>query len=458
MKRWPLRWKIALYAAALGIVATLAGAATTWTLMRYSEVAALDRQLARDARELLTNAQRFNAADLQNRADVEAKLVPLAWRDRMVELTGPKGELLYLSPNLGEPLLGDGRDELHTREINGRSMRVGAFRENGLTLRVGADLHEIHQIGRDIIFGMAGAIPTVLLVVTLGGRWIARRALAPIEMISQAAARITAKRLDQRLPLPATNDELAELIKVLNATFERLQRSFEQSVRFSADASHRLKTPLSVLRAGIEEILTDAETPPKTQLRASALLDRIRRLTSVSEDLLLLARADAGRLELHFAPLDLSELLDGLLDDARALAERNMLTIEADVPKTLPLIGDRAAIASVLQNLLGNAINFNEPRGCICISARMTGGGVEVCVKNNGEPIAAGRAPLIFERFYRARGDERTEGNGLGLSIARELAIGHGGEVVLVRSDEEWTEFRLWLPERPPSTSESRQS
>ena len=156
-------------------------------------------------------------------------------------------------------------------------------------------MRQVNQIGWDIVYGMCAAIPTVLIVVILGGRWVASRAVAPIEEIRQVAAKISAQNLDQRLPVPPTNDEIAGLISVLNQTFERLQRSFEQSARFSADASHQLKTPVAVLRAGIEEILTDPETPPKQQARADALLHQTHQLTSVAENLLLLARADAGR-------------------------------------------------------------------------------------------------------------------------------------------------------------------
>src|SRR5438552_1067803 len=143
---------------------------------------------------------------------------------------------------------------------------------------------------------MLGAIPTVLLVIAIGGRWIAKQALAPVEAIVHAASRVSVHNLDQRLPVPPTADEIAELIAVMNATLDRLQRSFEQSVRFSAEASHHLKTPISVLRAGIEEILTDPETPAKQQTRADALLHQVHQLTSIAENLLLLARARAAHL------------------------------------------------------------------------------------------------------------------------------------------------------------------
>jgi len=346
MRRWPLRWKLAFYAAALAVVATLAGAATTWTVI----------------------------------------------------------------------------------------------------LSTDAEMRQLDRIGRDILLGMLGAIPTVLIVIAIGGRWVARQALAPVEAIRQAAARITVHNLDQRLPVPPAADEIAGLIAVLNGMLDRLQRSFEQSVRFSAEASHHLKTPLSVLRAGIEQILTDPDTPAKEQTRADALLHQVHQLTSIAENLLLLARADAGRLDMQREQIDLSEVLDGVCDDVRAVAESHGLTVDASLPDHLPLVADRRAVALIVQNLVENAIKYNEPNGCIWIQAQSANGEVEVTVKNNGEPIPPERAPHIFDRFYRARSDARIPGQGLGLSVACELAKAHGGGLELVRSDAKWTEFRLSLP------------
>jgi signal transduction histidine kinase len=447
-RRWPLRWKVALYAASLAIIATLAGAVTTWTVMHYKELAVFDQRLASDAQELFRNVANFEGGWEKNRNAFEEKFVPLALRNRFIEILGPKGEMLYRSPNLSEPLPDDGIGKFHTRRIGSRSLRMATFHEGGLTLLVGADLREVNRIGWDIIFGMCAAIPTVLVVVVIGGKWVASRAVAPVEEIRQAASKITAQNLDQRLPVPPTKDEIAGLITVLNASFERLQRSFEQSVRFSADASHQLKTPVAVLRAGIEEILTDPETPAKQQARADALLHQTHQLTSVAENLLLLARADAGRLGLKCAEFDLRELLDGMLDDARALAEPYDLTVEAEVPDSLPIAGDRTFISIMLQNLLDNAIKYNVAGGRIRIRAQTINGAVEVTIANNGDPIPPERAPHIFERFYRGRGDQRTSGHGLGLSLARELATAHGGELTLIRSDAEWTEFRLRLPQK----------
>ena len=213
-------------------------------------------------------------------------------------------------------------------------------------------------------------------------------------------------------------------------------------MRFSAAASHHLKTPIAVLRAGLEEILGDTECSLHTQATAEGLLQRVHQLNSIADNLLLLARADAGRLDVHMDEFDLSELLEGVLDDTRALAEPLGLAIEAEVPKTLPLKADRAHVAMITQNLLENAIKYNQRGGRIRVAAQARNGSVELSVGNTGEGIPQERAAHLFERFYRGRGDERVSGSGLGLSTARELARAHGGDVSLLRADATWTELK----------------
>jgi two-component system, OmpR family, heavy metal sensor histidine kinase CusS len=447
MRNWPLRWKVALYSASLAVAATLGGAVTTWFVMRHAEIAAFDRRLTTDAQEFFRDVEHFEGGWTNNQRVFKEILVPPSLRKHLVEVTDASGTVLYLSPRLHQPFPRDGIKEFHNHKINGQNIRLAEFSENGLTLRTGDDLKAINQVGRDILLAMLGAIPTVLLVTLVGSAWVASKAIAPVEEIRQAAKRITAQRLDQRLPVPATNDEIAGLIEVLNATLERLQRSFEQSVRFSADASHHLKTPIAVLRAGVEEILADVNCSESTQERAEGLLDRILHLSSVVDNLLLLSRADAGRLELSKVEFDLSEVLEGVLDDVLTLAEPLDLKVESDVPEHLPLKGDRTFVAMIAQNLVENAVKYNAPGGRIRVEARAVNGAVELTIGNTGEGISKDRTGHLFERFYRVRGGERVPGQGLGLSIVRELARAHGGEVELVRSDSSWTEMRVRLPQ-----------
>jgi signal transduction histidine kinase len=429
------------------VTATLAGAATTWFVMRHAEIAAFDRRLTTDAEEFFRDVEHFEGGRTNSGPVFKEIFVPLSLRKHLVEVTDANGAVLYLSPRLRQPFPRDGIKEFHNHKIDGKNVRVAEFSENGLTLRAGDDLKEINQIGRDIFLAMLGAIPTVLLVTLVGSAWVASKAIAPVEEIRQAAKRITAQRLDQRLPVPPTNDEIAGLIEMLNATFERLQRSFEQSARFSADASHHLKTPIAILRADVEEILADVNCSESTQARAEGLLHRIHHLSSVVENLLLLSRADAGRVELSKEKFELGAVLEGVLDDALTLAEPLDLTVEADIPKHLLLKADPAFVGIIAQNLVENAVKYNTPGGRIRVEARAVNGEVEMTIGNTGDGIPKERASLLFERFYRVRAGGRVPGHGLGLSIARELARAHGGDVELVRSDGSWTEMRVRLPQ-----------
>jgi len=447
MRNWPLRWKVALYSAWLAVAATVGGAITTWFVLRHAEIAAFDRRLTTDAQEFFRDVEHFEGSRRNNPPVFKEIFVPLSLRKHLVEVTDANGTVLYLSPRLHQPFPRDDIKKFHNRKIDGQNIRLAEFGENGLTLRAGDDLKAINQVGRDILLAMLGAIPTVVLVTLVGSAWVASKAIAPVEEIRQAAKRITAQRLDQRLPVPPTNDEIAGLIEVLNTTFERLQRSFEHSVRFSADASHHLKTPIAVLRAGVEEILTDVECSESTQARAEGLLHRIHHVSSVVDNLLLLSRADAGRLELSKAEFNLSEVLEGVLDDALVLAEPLDLKVEADVPKHLLLTADHTFVAMIAQNLVENAVKYNIPGGRIRVETRAVNGAVEITIGNTGDSIPKDRTGQLFERFYRVCGGERVPGHGLGLSIARELARAHGGDVELVRSDSSWTEMRVRLPQ-----------
>src|SRR5262245_51683108 len=446
MKNWPLRWKVALYSGSFAVAATLAGATTTWFIMRHAEIAAFDRRLTTDAEEFFRDVEHFEGGRKNNELVFNEILVPLSLRKHLVEVTDASGTVVYLSPRLRHAFPRDGIKEFHNQKINGQNIRLAEFSENDFTLRAGDDLKEINQIGRDIFLAMLAAIPTVLLVTLVGSAWVASKAIAPVVEIRQAANRITAQRLDQRLPVPPTNDEIAGLIEMLNATFERLQRSFEQSARFSADASHHLKTPIAILRADVEEILADVNCSESTQARAEGLLHRIHHLSSVVDNLLLLSRADAGRLEASKEEIDLGEVLEGVLDDALTLAEPLDLKVEADVSKHLLIKADRTFVAMIAQNLVENAVKYNTPGGRIRVKARPNNGEVEITISNTGDGIPKDRSEQLFERFYRLRGRVRVPGHGLGLSIARELARAHGGDVELVRSDESWTEMRVRLP------------
>ena len=222
----------------------------------------------------------------------------------------------------------------------------------------------------------------------------------------------------------------------LELTHEELQRS----ARFSADASHQLKTPVTVLRAGLEELLARDNLSSEQCQEISALVHQTYRLANIIEDLLLLSRMDAGRMQIDFSAVHLTPLIEALVDDLSAFSGAPDVEIDSICP-SLPIAGEKRYVALILQNLLENARKYNCPNGRIRIACRDEGEWAIVTIGNTGRPISPAAREHIFERFHRGAIGENVPGYGLGLNLARELARIHGGDVRLARSDELWTEF-----------------
>jgi signal transduction histidine kinase len=269
----------------------------------------------------------------------------------------------------------------------------------------------------------AGAV--LLLVGFVASHLIAKRLSAPVAKLAIASEENRARRKRVEAALASKHEEL------------------QRSTRFSADASHQLKTPVTVLRAGIEELLRRENLAPEIYDELSGLHHQTYRLTGVIDDLLLLSRMDAGRLEIDFSPVNLSELVEEWLDDLNALPDPLSLEVKAHLPAELYINGERRYTSLILQNLLENARKYNWTRGRIHVTGRQENGWVYLTVGNSGPAIPGEMQPHIFERFSRGANGEKIAGHGLGLNLARELVRLHGGELKLVSSDEKWTEFEV---------------
>jgi heavy metal sensor kinase len=292
---------------------------------------------------------------------------------------------------------------------------------------------------------MAAAIPGLLLIAAAGA-FLATRALRPIAALTTAAERITARGLDQRMPATREAGEFQRLSDVFNDMLDRLEKSFQQATRFSADAAHELKTPLTILQGQIEESLRESADGSSQQKLCADLLEEVQRLKNIVRKLLLLSMADAGELRLNLEPVDLGSIVENAAEDAKILAPN--LRIETAVAPPVKISADPDLIEQVLQNLVSNAIKYNRDGGFIRLELQQNPAGVRLAVTNSGAPIPAQDHGRLFERFYR--GDpsraKTVEGVGLGLSLAREIARAHGGELALERSDESGTVFVLTVP------------
>lgn len=279
------------------------------------------------------------------------------------------------------------------------------------------------------------AVPFALLLIGIGAAILSGRALAPLRSLTNTMQQVTAKGLHQRIEHSNEDKEFLELIAVFNAMLERLERSFFQASRFSADAAHELKTPLAILQGQIEQTMAQVEAGSAVQVRLSSVLDEIQRLSAISRKLLLLSLADAGRLRLHKVRFNLSQALENLLEDAQMLAPQ--LEISGEISPNLLIEADADLLLQVLHNLLSNAIKYNfsakQQQGWIQINAYRQQNRIEVAISNTAAPITDAEQARLFERFYRvdsAHG-RQTDGVGLGLSLSREIALAHGGDLRL---------------------------
>lgn len=329
--------------------------------------------------------------------------------------------------------------------------RLGMLGTADTTLVIGLNYDRLHAELNRMRNAFLLALPVALFIVGLGGWLVAGRALRPMRAIADTAERVTARGLDQRIPVANEAPEIARVIRVLNRMMDRLAASFRQATRFSADASHELKTPLTVMQGELENALQSAAPGSPEQQLFSNLLEETQRLKTITRRLLLLAQADAGQLKFTFETVDLTAELETMIEDARVLAADLGLTFDTQVTSQLSLEGDRALLHTAIFNLLTNAIRHNEPQGKLSLTLTATGGQIVLNVCNTGPGIPAAEQSRVFDRFYRADAtrDRQADGLGLGLSLAREIVRGHGGEIVLQESRPGRTCFTLTLPRSP---------
>ena len=293
--------------------------------------------------------------------------------------------------------------------------------------------HSIAQLQR-LRWQIGGAGALLLLGGFVVSHFLAARLSVPVEKLALDSEENRAGRKRAEAELAMTAEEL------------------ERCARYSADASHQLKSPVTVLRAGLETLMARNDFRAEVYEELSGMLHQTHRLAGVIDDLLLLARMDAGQLRLASKPVNLSELVDEWLDDLSALPDSPEVKIEKNFPADLFVAGEKPYTSLIVQNLLENARKYNRSGGCMRVSAHKNAEHIVLNVGNTGRTIGRDAQEHIFQRFHRGSTRSAVSGHGIGLNLARELARLHGGDLRLLRSEDDWTEFeaRFHIAEPTP--------
>ncbi len=465
MRRPSIRWRLTLWYGAVLVAVLAAFGSAVYLMMRHGLIARTDAELEAELQEMID--------DVETTADWPE--LSSRWSRRFSRHGGYEfqasrmsGAILARSDRLGPLRLPVPLIPHSLRQLDFESVPLGAGNiDLGPTGRWRMATHLTSGPGGPVVVQVAATLAPVdhelteLLTILLltgplalaaalgGGYLLARTALAPVDRMASAADQISATRLDRRLEVPNPDDELGRLARTLNGMIARLERSFGEIRRFTADAAHELRTPLAVMRNAAEVALRVPRNADQHRQVLEEMLEEIERLTRMAEQLLFLSREDAGLVHPTHESVPFDALAREVAEHMRVVAAEKSQTIAIELPSSCPVTGDPDQLRRLLFNLLDNAIKYTPNGGAITVSVQCPDEEVRIVISDTGIGIAAEHIPYIFDRFYRvdpARGREATEGIGLGLAICRSIVDAHGGRIEVESHVGRGTQVTFTLP------------
>ncbi len=470
-----LRIKLTVYyLAILSAVLLLFGIAIYFYLSR-SLLTTIDESLAFQVEKIEVRMAAAADADMSNHQAAQSsenheELLQLS--PHVIQIIDERGRITDENPSSPKDHLPVDLDELMKLEVgkthfasvkleSGEPLRVATRRvkdtdgDGTYFIRLGQSLAAMQSARRRAVLVLGIAIPLALLLGSFGGLVLANQALSPVDRITSAAELIAKGDLTERVPEPENMDEIGRLAATFNHMISRLQAAFERQKQFTSDASHELRTPLAVMRGDIEIALRRERPPEEYQRVLTSNLEEIIRLTRLIEDLLMLARADTGRVELRCEPLDLDKLCRQTADYISPLAAQRDQTLSYEPPAStgddngVVISADAQRMKQLLLNLLDNAIKYTEHGGQVTLGLRVENNHAVISVADTGRGIPKEDLPHIFERFFRRSAktsDRSATGFGLGLSIVKWIVEAHHGQIEAQNLDGKGTLFTVKLP------------
>ncbi len=367
--------------------------------------------------------------------------------DRFIRVTRADGTLVYVStaPKDGAfdpaevPIFPPPPDTegSRTQKLSGGNTLLIAslnFKSAGnpaYFVEFGELLDPAERMLNHLFLQLALGLPLAVGIIAAGGYWLVHRALRPVERITHAAERITQLNLSDRLPVANSGDELERLSVALNRMIARLDDAFQNSKRFAADASHDLRTPLTILRGELENLVDDTHLDKELRGRLAGLLEEAIHLSRIVEQLFILTQLDSGESRSDWKRFDLAELARTTADQMSLLAEDKKIALTCAADQPVCVLGDRSRIKQVIVNLLDNAIKYTPAQGKVLVRVHDVNDHAVLEVEDTGIGIPPDALPHVFERFYRVDKTRSAEAEsaGLGLAIVKSICAAHGAEV-----------------------------
>lgn len=369
------------------------------------------------------------------------------------QLNARHGRETYQTITLPPPSRGEEREGIPVRLLTLPVIERGRMIH---LVQVAMPLESADTARSRFLLILLGLIPLALGGAGVGGWFLARHALAPVDAMVNTARAIEAEDLSRRIEAADSTDELGRLAAVLNAMLARLERAFTAVKHFSADAAHELRTPLTILKGELEVALRSPPTPDEYRSVLVSCLEEVDRLSALVTDLLFLARSDSGNMSIARTPVNLAAVLRDVCAALGALAETAQITFKHDAPEELWTRGSEPMLFRLVFNLGENAIKYTPEGGTVTLTLEPQGTEAYLSVRDTGAGIAAEEQPHIFDRFYRADPARSRGGTGLGLALARSIVLAHGGQISVESRVGQGSCFTVRLPlvpVRQPSVS-----